>query len=488
MKNTVILTLMLLVSSMMYSQEKCDCSANFKWMIETFEKNDAGFKYIVDIKGKDYYTYFTKKTLKDAENIDNIFECRRLMNKWLSFFRKGHIGVTLNTYKKRKFEYLFDSINIDHQQFRKSLLKNNISKFEGVWDITPYFTIGIIPDKSLKVKEKEYVRKYIGFIITSNVTSWKPNQIKLEIFESQTTGKYMMKYYTGDHSLQQFPDVEFVGDNYIKSGFIVMEKQFPKRTKTKIAHKIEVQFMENKFPFATEISDKTMYLRLPSFYPRYKKQTDSVLLANFKDFTSHQNLIIDIRNNPGGSDLGFKNVLPLLYTNPIREVQVAFLSTELNSKTCLNLINDTNTDKETKAFCEKLYRKMKNNPDKFVSSGDSLVELKKFDTIYKYPEKVAILINKQCASAAEQFIYEAKQSYKVKLFGTSTYGAIDISNVNAVVFPTDKRFTLYYSTSKSYRIPDLIADDIGFQPDYYFDKTIKPYDWIEKTLEILNDE
>jgi C-terminal processing protease CtpA/Prc len=178
--------------------------------------------------------------------------------------------------------------------------------------------------------------------------------------------------------------------------------------------------------------------------------------------------------------------LPLLYTNPIRTVQLEYLSTELNLKPLLTIANDNTSDKETKEFCKKLSEKMKNNPNKFVSFSDDIVDEKKFDTIYKYPNKVAILINENCASSAEQFVYEARQSYKVKLFGRSTYGAIDISNMNSLVFSTDNRFTLWYSTSKSYRIPDLIADDIGFPPDYYYDKTIKPYEWIDKTIEILN--
>ena len=35
------------------AQTTCDCSETFKWVKETFEKNDAGFDYAVQQKGMD---------------------------------------------------------------------------------------------------------------------------------------------------------------------------------------------------------------------------------------------------------------------------------------------------------------------------------------------------------------------------------------------------------------------------------------------------
>jgi len=482
MKRISLIILMILIPSINYSQN-CDCPSNLKWLIKTFEKNDAGFQYIIDKKGKEYYTYFTNEKLKEAEKIDNVIECNKLLNLWLSFFRKGHIGVTLNNHKKeKKVEYLYDSININQREFRKYIKKSKNTKFEGVWNISPFYTIGIIADTKSKVNK--YIRKYIGFIIDSNTKSWKRNQIKLEIFKSQIDSSYMMKYYTGDHSLQRFYNIDFLGKNYIKSGFIFLEKKFPKPTVT--ISEFEIKSFKNQFPFSLEISNNTMYLRIPSFRIQQKKKIDSVIFSNFDKFTSHKNLIIDIRNNGGGSDLSYDGILPLLYTNPIRIVLVKYLSTELNLKSLLNILNDKKVDKETKEYVKKISDKMKNNLNKFISISDSEVVERKFDTIYKYPQKVAILVNKNCGSSSEQFVYEARQSYKVKIMGTSTFGAIDVSNMASTVFSTDDRFTLWYATSISYRIPDLIADDIGFPPDYYFDKTIKIYEWIDKTIKILN--
>lgn len=90
---------------------------------------------------------------------------------------------------------------------------------------------------------------------------------------------------------------------------------------------------------------------------------------------------------------------------------------------------------------------------------------------------MAVLINKNNASVTEQFLLAAKQSTKVKLYGTTTDGMLDVSNMNFVDFPCGN-LTLGYCLSKSYRIPGMAIDDIGLQPDYYIDDSIPEYEWI----------
>lgn len=53
-----------------------------------------------------------------------------------------------------------------------------------------------------------------------------------------------------------------------------------------------------------------------------------------------------------------------------------------------------------------------------------------------------------------------------------------------VDFPC-KDLKLGYSLSKSLRIPDMEVDQKGIQPDFYIDKTIKDYDWVRFTENIL---
>jgi len=121
----------------------------------------------------------------------------------------------------------------------------------------------------------------------------------------------------------------------------------------------------------------------------------------------------------------------------------------------------------------------------FVNLKNEDVFIYQQDKIHEYPKNVGILINERCASATEQFLFEAKQSKKVKLFGTSTMGASDISNLYSVESPC-KEFKLWYCLTRSLRIPGMAIDDTGLQPDFYLDKTISQYKWVEFVNEILN--
>lgn len=122
----------------------------------------------------------------------------------------------------------------------------------------------------------------------------------------------------------------------------------------------------------------------------------------------------------------------------------------------------------------------------FVNLKDSIISVEKKDTIYPYPQNVGIIINEHNGSTAEQFLLEAKQSKKVKLFGVTTFGVLDISNMYFVESPC-KQFKLAYSLSRSFRIPGFTIDSKGIQPDFYIDKSIPDYEWTDYVGKILNE-
>ena len=221
-----------------------------------------------------------------------------------------------------------------------------------------------------------------------------------------------------------------------------------------------------------------------SFYYSNKKTIDSILAANKQLILSKENLIIDLRNNGGGADASFQEIIPYLYTNPIRTIGTEYLSTVQNNKRMEEFIADPDWSPEEKEWARKGLEKLNSNIGKFVSLGDAIVSERKLDIVYSNPKNVGIIINENNASTTEEFLLQAKQSKKVKLFGTTTEGVLDITNMYFVDFPC-KDLKLGYSLSKSLRIPGMQIDEKGIQPDYYIDKTINDYDWITFTENIL---
>ena len=278
-----------------------------------------------------------------------------------------------------------------------------------------------------------------------------------------------------------------IGKNHFKVGQFLWKRKSPKFEDEQA---INLYFKSNKTsePFLEKVNEKTIYLRIPSFDIEQKKSIDSILLSNKSLLSTTENLVIDLRYNGGGSDHSFKEILPYLYTNPIRTVGVQFLSTELNNKYIYNIYENAEKygiSAENKAEYKKIYDKLSVNLGKYVDMNEEIVGVTKYNTILPYPKNIGIIINQGNASSTEQFLLSAKQSKKVKTFGTPTMGALDVSNMNFVEAPC-KNFELGYTISKSFRIPTFPIDDIGIQPDYFIDSKIPEYKWIEYVTEILN--
>ncbi len=491
MKKLSLFIIVVLISSISYAQN-CDCSSNLKWLIETFEKNDAGFRYIIDKKGENAYLIHNEVFKEKASKINNKTECLKLLNDWTEFFRKNHLQIVLNEntntsndqkeLSKKEIIKLYKGspkFEIKEKEFNKYIerLKNK-NNFEGVWISQPYI-IGIIKDKN------NSKRDYAGFILKSGSPYWQPNQIKLEIVKNKS-GKYDMKYYMRDHSIREINNINIAGNNYLLADFIVLKRIKPV-LKTDPKTELFFKSIYADKPFIEKVSNNTLLLRIPSFRYNMKEKIDSLLEKNNDLISKTENLIIDLRNNGGGGDASYEKITPYLYTNPIRSLSVQYLSTELNNKSIVEFMNDTETSEEDKKWAKEALEKLNKHIGEFVNLEDNIVSIDTLDTILPYPKNIGILINENIGSTTEQFLLEAKQSRKVKLFGTTTAGVLDISNLYSVNSPSGK-FTLEYGTTKSYRIPEMQIDGKGVQPDFYFDKTIKPYEWINRTIEILNYE
>lgn len=483
MKSLLPILLLMIFLAISVQAQDCNCESNFQWVKKTFSENDAGFAYALEQKGEKAYEKHNQTFLEKVKNIDDKMECTQTLYEWLTFFRSGHIGIqTLNAGNQSdsgegpdeqeiRAKYKdWEKLEVDLAKFKKHLAGKQKLDYEGIYQSGPY-QIGI----------KKVGGEYIGFVIEADGVYWTKDQIKLRIKSDQS-----VTYYMQDHSPRDFDQAAFISDKYLQIGFISLEKTFPEVKSSAEAESYFKSKSTNK-PYFETLDEQTVLLRIPTFIGSEKKVIDSVIMANRKQILSTPNFIIDIRDNGGGSDRSYAELLPIIYTNPIRSVGMTFLSTPINNQRMLDLANDPRygfseeEKKESLAYYEILSKRL----GEFVNLDSVKVDQIIYDTIHPFPKNVGIIINENNGSTAEQFLLDANQSKKVKLFGTTTAGVLDISNMIFVPSPCEE-FNLAYSLSKSYRIPHMAIDDKGIQPDYYIDDEIPGYRWVEYVSGVLN--
>lgn len=234
--------------------------------------------------------------------------------------------------------------------------------------------------------------------------------------------------------------------------------------------------------FVEKINETTLYMRIPSFMRWAKPIIDSVVDRNRELILSTENLIIDLRGNGGGADYSWDELTPFLYTNPVRNLRVEFLSTPLNNEYWAKVRIDKEDDEDS--WSRRILDSLEANPGKFYNPWGEKATVSRQDTVHRYPANVGVIVDEMCGSSTEEFLLHARQSMKVKLFGVQTYGALDISNVTEVDSP-DGLYRLVYATSRALWLPDMVIDDIGIQPDFYLGDMPRE-DWRDYTSDILN--
>jgi len=463
--------------------QNCSCTDNYAWLKEVIKENDAGFQYAIDQRGAEAYKRHCDSFAVKIRTISDKEKCAEALMNWLGFFRKGHLWIELNNENSSVNQNTIDSVKVkerfskwesfpyDENEFQSYLSEVNEVGLEGVWISAPY-TIGI-----KRVKDE-----YIGFIIEADEIYWSKNQIKFKIKEQK--GQLSATYYMKDHSARELSKVELLGSNYLRMDFIVLKR---KVAIVPAEEQIDrhFKFMTTEVPIFEKLSNKTAILRIPSFSYSEKKLIDSIIDAHWQTITRTENLLIDLRNNSGGSDKAYEKLLPIIYSNPIKTIGMEFYSTTLNNKRMLHFMNDPEWSVDDRIWAKQAFEKLNDHIGEFVNLDSTISSIETFDSIYSYPQKVGILINENCASSTEQFLLAAKQSKKVKLFGNNTFGSLDISNMNIIDSPCED-LKLGYALSKSLRIPDMSIDGQGIQPDYYINNSISKYDWIEYVNSILN--
>lgn len=237
---------------------------------------------------------------------------------------------------------------------------------------------------------------------------------------------------------------------------------------------------------ARVLTHDIFYLKISSF--RYENITlvKELVEKNKKQIAKSKALIIDVRDNFGGTDDVYQPLLPYILTNPLRIMNVEFLSTP----TLINGLRDyalQNAHKDSLNAIRDIEEGLKEyneNLGEFVLYNGQKVTIDTIPLNAKSPEQIIILANENVASAGENFLFSSRQSKKVKILGTPSMGVLDYGSIREFKFGCDN-FILYLPTYRSSRLPQYPIDNIGIQPDVYLDETVE--DWLDFAIRYINE-
>ncbi len=452
--------------SMNAQQPGCNCAVVLEKLIKKVETEYPGFA----TKTKEVLPYQElKQRLTSAAKNAAKGTCEKVLKAYTDFFKDPHLWVGSNGSPFASGSSgAAESVTFNMQDFQNKV-KTSKDTLEGVW-LTEGYQIGI-----KKLNENEY----IGFIIEAKSTLWKAGDIKFRLFKNGA-----FEYALLDRSKKSGHYSTY------KEGILFLDAVGVALVKTLPLPSVSAAQQEEKLKELTgfyfkKLSAKTSMIKLPSFEYQYLGKIDELISQHSTQIENSENLIIDLRGNPGGTTDAYQKLLPYISGKSIRNTGAEFLATQTyieNLETYKkSLDKNTSTD-----GIDKQIKKLKENLGKFVTFTDTgkPVYIENVELATKSPRQIIILADKATGSSAEYFLFIAKQSKKVKLLGRPSYGALDYGNAYLVDFGCPG-YQVFMPTYRAMRLPDYPIDNIGIQPDVYLDYSVE--DWVEFALHYVED-
>ncbi|RYE26253.1 MAG: hypothetical protein EOP51_01105 [Sphingobacteriales bacterium] len=242
-------------------------------------------------------------------------------------------------------------------------------------------------------------------------------------------------------------DVEFVFAFFYYSGklpfshYSLLPQPKPDFTKNDDEEELHTMTLEEKTP-------ETAYLKIESFSGG-TPEVDS--LFRIIERKNYKNLIVDLRNNPGGSnEAGMAFAAHL--TDSALYGGILLTQKYFNTHNGLPTISDY---QKFQQFTDANFNLLMEG----IHNTEGLC-LKVIPAQYVYKGKLYLLTNKRTASTCEPIVYVLKQHNLATVVGERTAGAM----LNAEFFELDKRFTLMLPTADYYTPDGYRIDQNGVVP------------------------
>ena len=465
---------LLLLSSFGYTQNSCPCKQELDFVVDYYEKNLPGYADNVYAETQDDYNTLKNNLRNEAQQAIDAVHCFKLLTYYVEFFKDNHSQIRMSS----------DNVDENNEAEVAAFLASEMYQNRETYQLTPQdlqeyalddvrgtyvinggsYTVAVVPNKGV-------LRDYIGVIIASESKLWKKGQVKFEL-KSKKDGNFEAFTYLRNHSLRY-------SYNYTFKDGILGDIWFKKNLENKVNYAINP---DRQYEFQV-VRDSVAYIRIPSFSGSRTAIIDSLYDVAKPQIGQKEYLIIDVRDNGGGSDNNAMPLLDYIYTGPIQGDKVDLYVTEDNIKMWerwhANAKKDTANYSKGMVnwFANEIAKMKKAKPGTFIprSKGRKMRRKAKPGRV----QKVAVIFNKNCASSCESLLFWAMQSDKTLLVGENSGGYVGYGEMGSVKTPCYE-FTLSCTMTRYQKQRAYEAD--GIPPDFRLDNST---DWISQTIELL---
>lgn len=466
------LTFLGLACSILIYGQSCECEKNLRHLISKVEANYSGFNDKVKKQNKTEYKNLCNKLISKSREAYGV-TCYNLLSAYTNYFNDAHLYTTIampfrDSSVIREFyseapKLFFDTAKIYNGKYSFT------DPIEGVWDLQfdkSYYRTLII---------KKNKNNFIGITLIGDGLFWTKWQIKFEITKINRF-KYRLKYYNLFHnSFTELVEIRNASQLLIYGN--LWNRVYPKPPVQESSRGLE------KLPYThfERISSKTNLICLPNFAIENIRLVDNFIAENDSLIRNTENLIVDIRNNSGGTGRVYANLTPYFYTNPIKAFEGLYKSSDDIIEFYKRELEDSTISQNEYRRTSMLIERLKKNKGKLIDFDP--VTFYRQDSIFPFPKRIAIIINGNCMSAAELFLLGFKQSKKTIIFGQRTKGAIDYPNMLINQPLLCNFFNYSFAMSKRKNAEKKPIDNIGIPPDIQLNGPER--EWLDKVIKYL---
>ncbi len=484
--NKQFLLLLLLFSGRVFAQQECNCRKNFDEMYQKIRDNYAGWTIKVNPGNQAAFDALSQKVREKSLTSTDPKTCYKILKEWTDFFQDGHLFINTQVQIEENEPQelvLARAAKIPVQKYTTELLFLNylntntgkLNEVEGIWESDDQsYRLGI-------VKDEKTAGKFNGFLLSKRDNMWVAGKTKFELFEL-SPGRFRSVYYyadfTGEATFSKLVKNILVMDGIYKFAKIHPVPAVPV-SDDDLMHRIPDYRVEKLD------SNNTLIVLPPFTLPNAEQYVSELVTRNAALITSSKNLIIDLRNNPGGDENAFTPLFPYIAQGAITRKGGKFRASQEN---LILLTHELKSIQAYPQFRETLepklrtvVRKIESNMGQMVDGPDKTFS---FPQNQNNPQKVVILVNKNTASTAESVSLESKQSTKTIIMGQNTKGLADYIEVRDLGMPCFG-WRLAFALALSSRLPGQPIDNIGLKPDVIIPDN--EYDWVEYTRKYLNN-